>query len=148
MSGTNARPMEKVRVLILCTGNSARSQMAEGWLNHLAGDRFQAFSAGSQPAGYVHLLAIRVMAEVGIDISQHRSKSMNEFLGQPFDYVITVCAPAAEACPVYPGPARRLHWPFDDPAEASGSEEERLAVFRRVRDAIRARLEAFIAETA
>lgn len=147
MSETNTQPMEKVRVLILCTGNSARSQMAEGWLNALAGDRFQAFSAGSAPAGYVHPLAIQAMAEVGVDISHHRSKSMYEFLGQPFDYVITVCAPAAEACPVYPGPARRLHWPFDDPAEARGSQEKRLNVFRRIRDEIRARLEVFVAET-
>ncbi len=139
---------DKIRVLILCTGNSARSHMAEGWLNALAGDRFQAFSAGSVPAGYVHPLAIRAMAEVGIDISRGHSKSMNEFLGQPFDYVITVCAPAAEACPVYPGPARRLHWPLDNPAEATGSAEERLAVFRRVRDEIRARLEAFVSEIA
>jgi arsenate reductase len=149
----------KLRVLILCTGNSARSQMAEGWLNALGGDRFQAFSAGSDPAGTVHPLAIRAMAEVGIDIRHHRSKSMFEFIDQPFDYVITVCAPAAEACPVFPGPARRLHWPLDDPvedpplkgisdlqgAEATGGEEERLAVFRRVRDEIRARLESFVA---
>jgi len=142
------RLAEKIRVLILCTGNSARSQMAEGWLNHLAGDRFQAFSAGSAPVGYVHPLAIRVMAEAGVDISHGRSKSMNEFLDQPFDYVITVCAPAAEACPVYPGSARRLHRPIDDPAEATGSEEERLAAFRRVRDEIRAQLETFITEVA
>jgi arsenate reductase len=139
---------KKLRVLILCTGNSARSQMAEGWLNALGGDRFQAFSAGSAPAGSVHPLAIHAMAEAGVDISRHRSKSMFTFLDQPFDYVITVCAPAAEACPIYPGPARRLHWPLDDPAAATGSEEERMAEFRRVRDEIHAQLVAFMEETA
>ncbi len=132
----------KQRVLVLCTGNSCRSQMAEGWLRARFGDRIEAFSAGSQPSGYVHPLAIRVMAEAGIDISGGRSKHVGEFLGQPFDTVITVCDPAKEACPVFPGRAERLHRTFDDPAAATGSEAERLAVFRRVRDEIRDWLDA------
>ncbi|RME43594.1 MAG: arsenate reductase ArsC [Chloroflexi bacterium] len=133
------------RVLVLCTGNSCRSQMAEGLIRHLGGDRFEVYSAGSNPAGYVHPLAVQVMAEIGIDISRHRSKHMNQFIDEPFDYVITVCDAAAEACPVFPGPAQRLHWPFDDPAKAEGSEGQRLAVFRRVRDEIRDQVEAFVA---
>lgn len=133
-----------MRVLILCTGNSCRSQMAEGLLRKLGGDRFEVYSAGSDPAGYVHPLAIKVMAEIGVDISRHRSKPMHQFIDEAFDYVITVCDAAAEACPVFPGPARRLHWPFDDPAKAEGTEEQRLAVFRRVRDEIQSRLEAFV----
>lgn len=121
------------RVLILCTGNSARSQMAEGWLRQLAGDRFDVFSAGTRPT-VVNPLAIQVMSEVGVDISGQRSKSVNEFLEQPFDAVITVCDQAAEACPIFPGPARRIHWSFPDPAAATGDEAARLAAFRRVRD--------------
>jgi arsenate reductase len=142
---------DRTRVLILCTGNSCRSQMAEGLLRQLGGDRFEVHSAGSAPAGYVHPLAVQVTAEIGIDISRHHSKSMNQFLDQAFDYVITVCDAAAEACPVFPGPAlqgsrrpQRLHWPFDDPAKADGSEEERRALFRRVRDEIRQQLEEFV----
>jgi arsenate reductase len=130
------------RVLVLCTGNSCRSQMAEGWLRARFGDRIEAFSAGSNPSGHVHPLAIRVMAEAGIDIGGGRSKHVGEFLGQPFDTVITACDPAKEACPVFPGRAERLHQTFDDPAEATGSEAERLAVFRRVRDEIRDWLDA------
>ncbi len=120
--------------------------MAEGLLRHLGGSRFEVYSAGSDPAGYVHPLAAQVMAEIGIDIGQHRSKHMNQFINEPFDYVITVCDAAAEACPVFPGPAQRLHWPFDDPAKAKGSEDQRLAVFRRVRDEIRDQVKAFIAQ--
>jgi arsenate reductase len=114
--------------------------MAEGWLRHLAGDRAASLSAGSEPAGFVHPLAVRVMAERGIDIDSHRSKSIREFLGAPPDVVVSVCDSAARDCPVFPGKVARLHWPFDDPAHAEGSEEEKLAVFRRVRDQIGARI--------
>jgi arsenate reductase len=134
----------KQRVLILCTGNSARSQMAEGWLRSLANDRFDVSSAGTTPS-VVNPLAIQVMAEVGIDLSSHRSKSVTEYLGQPFDDVITVCDQAAEACPVFPGPARRLHWSFPDPAAVIGDDAERLLVFRAVRDAIADRLRMWLA---
>ena len=133
----------KKSVLILCTGNSARSQMAEGLLRHLAGDRFDVESAGTI-ASFVRPQAIAVMAEVGIDITGHRSKCLDEFLGRPFDYVITVCDNAAENCPVFPGPAKRIHWSFEDPAEASGSDEDVLQVFRRVRDQIQAKLLGFL----
>jgi arsenate reductase len=119
--------------------------MAEGLLRQLGGDRFEVYSAGSDPAGYVHPVAIKVMAEIGIDISRHRSKHMNQFIDEPFDYVITVCDAAAEACPLFPGPAQRLHWPFDDPAKAEGSEDQRLPVFRRVRDEIRDQVKVFVA---
>jgi arsenate reductase len=126
----------KKRVLILCTGNSARSQMAEGLLRHDAGDRFEVESAGTRPS-HVRPEAIAVMGELGIDISGHRSKSVEEFAGRQFDYVLTVCDHARESCPVYPGHANRLHRAFEDPAAAEGTEEERLAAFRRVRDQIR-----------
>jgi arsenate reductase len=122
------------RVLVLCTGNSARSQLAEGLLRARAGDRFDVSSAGSQPTGRVLPGAIQVLAEIGIDISSARSKSMMEFIGQPFDYVLTVCDRAAEACPVFPGPAERHHRDFTDPAKYP--EDEQPAVFRRVRDEI------------
>ena len=131
----------KQRVLFICTHNSARSQMAEGLLNGLAGDRFEAFSAGTE-ATHVRPLALRAMAEVGIDISGQESKTLERFLSQPFDAVITVCDAAAEACPVFVGAKRQLHWSFPDPSKAIGSEEEQLAVYRRVRDAIRQRIEA------
>ncbi|HEX8921789.1 MAG TPA: arsenate reductase ArsC [Pyrinomonadaceae bacterium] len=134
---------DKKRVLILCTGNSARSQMAEGLLRHLAGDRFEVESAGVEPSS-VRPQAIAAMQEVGIDISSHRSKSVDEFLGQEFDYVITVCDNALERCPVFPGKTVRLHWSFDDPAQAAGDEKAVLAVFRRVRDEIKNRLREFI----
>jgi arsenate reductase len=127
------------RVLILCTGNSARSQMAEGLLRHDAGDRFAVFSAGVQ-ASYVRPQAIAVMEELGIDISGQRSKSVEEFAGQEFDYVITVCDNANQRCPVFPGKTQRIHWSFDDPAVATGSDEEQLAAFRRVRDQIHEKL--------
>lgn len=135
----------KLRVLILCTANSARSQMAEGLLQNLAGERMDVFSAGSKPS-HVNPLAIQVMNEQGIDIRSHRSKHLNEFLDQLFDYVITVCDNAAEACPVFPGPAQRIHWSFPDPAAVKGSPEERAASFRQVRDAIARQLNTWVAE--
>lgn len=136
--------VNRTRVLFLCTGNSCRSQMAEALLRHLGGDRYDVYSAGSDPAGYVHPMAVQVVAEIGIGIGHHTSKPMTQFIGESFDYVITVCDAAAEACPVFPGPARRLHWPFDDPAQATGSEEERLAIFRRVRNEIQDQLRQFV----
>jgi arsenate reductase len=128
----------KQRILVLCTGNSCRSQMAEGYLNALFNGRIEAFSAGSRPSGYVHPFAVKVIAEDGIDISDGHSKSMAEFLNQPFDVVITVCDSAREACPVFPGGGEKLHHSFYDPAEAEGTEEDKLVVFRRVRDEIKA----------
>lgn len=125
----------KERVLILCTGNSARSQMAEGLLQKLAGDHLIVLSAGSAPS-QVNPLAIEVMEEIGIDISHYRSKHLSEFANTPFDVVITVCDQAAETCPIFPGRAERIHWSFPDPARAVGPQEERLAVFRSVRDAL------------
>jgi arsenate reductase len=128
--------MSKQRVLILCTGNSARSQMAEGLLRHDAGDRFEVESAGTKPSR-VRPEAIAVMKEVGVDLSGHRSKSVDEFREQKFDYVLTVCDNAKESCPIYPGHANRVHHSFEDPAAVEGSEEGRLAAFRAVRDQIR-----------
>ena len=125
----------KQRVLILCTGNSARSQMAEGLLRHLAGDRFEVYSAGTKPSR-VRDEAIAVMRELGLDISGHRSKSVDEFAGQPFDYVITVCDNARESCPVFPAQTQRIHWSFDDPSTS--------ADFRRVRDEIAVRMKGFV----
>ncbi len=133
----------KPTLLILCTGNSCRSHLAEGLLRSVAGELFDVQSAGSKPAGYVHPLAIRAMAEVGIDISAHRSKHMNDFLAQPVETVITVCGNADQACPIYPGQVNRHHWPFDDPAHAAGTDEEKMAVFRRVREEIRAVFTAY-----
>jgi arsenate reductase len=138
---------KKKRVLFLCTGNSCRSQMAEGLLGHLAGERFEVASAGTHPTA-VNPLAIRVMEEVGIDISQQRSKSVAEMTGHDFDWAITVCDNAREACPVFPGTAERVHWSFDDPAEATGTEEDRLWVFSRVRDEIAERIRRFIEDVA
>ena len=131
------------RVLFVCTHNSARSQIAEALLRHHAGDRFEAFSAGTEP-GSLHPLAVRAMAEIGIDISEQRSKSVDGFVGQQFDFVITVCDQARETCPIFPGAASQLHWGFPDPAAVPGSEEERLDAFRRVRDKIAARVRGFI----
>jgi arsenate reductase len=131
--------MDKQRILILCTGNSARSQMAEGLLRHDAGDRFEVCSAGTKP-GHVRPEAIAVMSELGIDISGHRSKHVDEFAGQVFDYVLTVCDDAKEACPFFPGETQRIHRSFEDPAALQGTESERLVFFRRVRDEIRAYL--------
>ena len=133
---------DKKRVLILCTGNSARSQMAEGLLRHDAGDRFKVESAGTKPSA-VRPEAIAVMEEVGIDITSHRSKHVDEFVGQDFDYVLTVCDNAKQSCPVFFGKARRLHHSFNDPAAVEGSEEKRLAAFRKVRDELRAYLKRF-----
>lgn len=130
---------------ILCTGNSCRSHLAEGILRGAAGGVIRVASAGSKPAGYVHPLAVRALAEIGLDISAHASKHMNEFLGQPVETVITVCGNADQACPMFPGQVNRYHWPFDDPAHATGSEEEKFAVFRRVRDEIRAVFQAYAA---
>lgn len=134
---------DKRRVLILCTGNSARSQMAEGLLRHDGGGRFEVESAGVEPS-QVRPQAIQVMREIGIDISGHRSKSVEEFAGQQFDYVITVCDNANERCPIFPADTTRIHWSFEDPAAAAGDEAEVLAVFRRVRDEIRERLRELI----
>ena len=135
--------MEKKRVLILCTGNSARSQMAEGLLRHDAGERFDVESAGTKP-GTVRPEAIAAMKELGIDISGHRSKHVDEFEGQRFDYVITVCDNAKESCPVFFGAVKRLHHSFDDPPPMSqGTDEERMAIFRRVRNELRAYLAEF-----
>ncbi|MBN1180592.1 MAG: arsenate reductase ArsC [Anaerolineae bacterium] len=128
----------KRRVLFLCTGNSARSQMAEGLVNHFLGDRWEAHSAGTRPAGVVHPFAVQAMAEIGIDISGQRSKSTDEFRDVPFDAVFTVCDNAAQNCPVWLGRGRVLHLGFPDPAAATSSEAERLAVFRQVRDDMRA----------
>lgn len=124
-------------VLILCTGNSCRSHMAEGFLRAAAGDVAGVHSAGSKPAGYVHPLAIKVMAEAGVDISGHHSKHMNDYLTRHVKTVITVCGNADQACPMYPGQVSRYHWGFDDPAHAKGTEEQVLAEFRRVRDEIK-----------
>jgi arsenate reductase len=130
----------KRRVLFICTHNSARSQMAEGLLRRLGGERFEVFSAGTE-ATHVRPLAIQVMAEIGIDISKQESKTLERYLQQPFDEVITVCDTAAETCPIFPGAAHRRHWSFPDPSKATGSEAEQLAIYRNVRDAIRVRIE-------
>ncbi len=135
--------MDKQKVLIVCTGNSARSQMAEGLLRHEGGDRFEVFSAGTKPS-VVRPEAIAVMSEIGLDISGHRSKSVDEFIGRPLDFVITVCDGANEICPVFPGNVTRLHWPFSDPAATLGSEEARRAAFRTIRDQIHGRIMVFL----
>ena len=137
--------MNKPLVLILCTGNSCRSHLAEGILRAAAGDMINVASAGSKPAGFVHPLAIRAMHEIGLDISQHHSKHMNDFLTRQVETVITVCGNADQACPMFPGQVNRYHWGFDDPAHATGTEEEQLVVFRRVRDEIRRVFEAYAA---
>lgn len=136
---------EKPTVLILCTGNSCRSHLAEGFLRAAAGDILDVQSAGSKPAGYVHPLAVKAMKEMGIDISGHHSKHLNDFLNQPVETVITVCGNADQACPMFPGQLNRYHWGFDDPAHAVGTEDEKMAVFRRVRDEIRRVFEAYAA---
>ena len=132
-------------VLILCTGNSCRSHMAEGILRHAAGELLDVQSAGSKPAGYVHPLAIKALAEIGIDISGHHSKHMDEFLERDVETVVTVCGNADQACPRFPGQVNRYHWGFDDPAHAVGDEAQQMQVFRRVRDEIRAVFEAYAA---
>jgi arsenate reductase len=133
------------RVLILCTHNSARSQMAEGWLRARAGDRYEVASAGTE-ATRVHPLAVRAMQEVGVDLGGHASKTLDRFRDERWDWVITVCDAANERCPLFPGPARRVHWSFDDPSRATGSEDAQLTMFRKVRDEIRARLDGWLAE--
>jgi len=135
----------KPLVLILCTGNSCRSHLAEGILRAAAGGLIEVASAGSKPAGYVHRKSIEVMKEIGIDISSHTSKHLDEFLGRNVDTVITVCGNADQACPMFPGQLRHFHWGFDDPAHATGTEEEVLNEFRRVRDQIRMVFEAYAA---
>jgi arsenate reductase (thioredoxin) len=132
--------MGKPKVLFLCTGNSARSQMAEGYLRHVAPDQFEALSAGIEPRG-LNPLAVEAMREIGIDISGRRSKDVREFLGQSISHVVTVCDNAKEHCPVFPGAFRFLHWSLDDPASATGTHDEKLAVFRRVRDEITSRIQ-------
>jgi len=132
-------------VLVLCTGNSCRSHMAEGFLRAASQGGFRVASAGSKPAGYVHPLAIKAMAEIGIDISQHASKHLTEFLKEPVETVITVCSNADEVCPIFPGQVNRHHWPFLDPARATGTEEEKMKIFRQVRDQMRAVFEAYAA---
>ncbi len=127
--------MAKPKVLFLCTGNSARSQMAEGLLREMAGERFEVLSAGTNPSG-VNPLAIEVMQEIGIDISRHRSKNVQEFLGKPIEYVVTVCDRAKESCPIFPGTYKFLSWSLDDPAAVNGTQEEKLLAFRRIRDEI------------
>lgn len=137
--------MANKRVLILCTGNSARSQMAEGLLRHDSGGKFEVESAGTKP-GQVRREATEAMKEIGIDITSHRSEHVDEFQNQSFDYVLTVCDNAKETCPIYPGQTNRIHHSFDDPAAVQGTEEERLAAFRRVRDEIRDYLHSFARE--
>ena len=128
----------KPSILVLCTGNSCRSHMAEGILQKALGDNFRVVSAGSNPAGYVHPLAIKALSEIGIDISANTSKHLDTFLEDDIETVITVCGNADQACPTFPGQMNRHHWPFDDPAHAEGSDEEKMAMFRRVRDEIQA----------
>jgi arsenate reductase len=133
----------RLRVLFLCTHNSARSQMAEALLRQHGGDRVEVYSAGSEP-GRVHPLAIQAMAESGIDITDAESQSLNQFIGEDFDYVITVCDRANESCPVFPGDPKRIHWSFEDPSAATGSEEERLKKFRDVRNLLNMRLQTWL----
>jgi len=134
---------DRKTVLFVCTGNSARSQMAEGLLRHAGANRFNVWSAGTHPT-YVRPEAVAVMKELGIDISGHRSKAVDEFVGQEFDYIITVCDNAKETCPVFPGKAERMHWSFEDPAAVEGSDDQRRAAFRKVGDEIRARIGQFL----
>jgi arsenate reductase len=135
----------RARVLILCTHNSARSQMAEGLLRHMGGDRFEVQSAGTE-ATRVNPLATRAMSELGIDLSGHTSKTLDRFLGEPWDYVLTVCDSANERCPVFPNARHRIHWSFEDPSAATGTEEHRLDAFRRIRDQISARLRKWLTD--
>ena len=135
----------KKNILILCTGNSCRSHMAEGILRHIAGDLFNVHSAGSNPAGYVHPKSIEALKEIGIDISGHHSKHMNDFLDTDIHTVITVCGKADQACPIYPGQLNRYHWGFIDPAHADGTDEDIMDCFRQIRDQIKLVLEAYVA---
>jgi len=133
-----------IRVLFLCSGNSARSQMAEGLLRFYGGEDFEVWSAGLEPKG-LNPLAVKAMAEIDIDISRQRSKHLDEFLGRPFDFIITVCDRARDNCPTFPGDSEKIHWGYDDPAAAEGDEETRLAIFRRVRNEIRQRISIWVA---
>lgn len=135
----------KKKVLFLCTGNSCRSQMAEGWLRHLAGEQFEVVSAGTHPVG-LNPYAVQAMQEVNIDISNHSSERVDPYLEQAFDYVITVCDRAAETCPVFPGASSLLHWSFEDPAKAKGTYEQQMVTFRKIRDEIADQIRRFIAE--
>ena len=142
----DARPADaaKRRVLFLCTGNSCRSHMAEGWLRHLAGDRYESLSAGSEPAGFVHPGAVAAMAEVGVDLTGHTSKGIATFLppgGTPPDVIVSVCSTADDRCPTFPGDVRRVRAPFEDPSHTTGTDEEKRDAFRRVRDEIRTMVE-------
>lgn len=134
-----------MRVLVLCTGNSCRSQIAEGFFRHYGGENVEVCSAGTEPKE-VNPIAVRVMSEIGVDISMHRSNHVREYVGRSFDYVITVCDNAARNCPRFPGDGVRLHWPFDDPADANGSEEDVLGEFRRVRNEIGAKIKSWLEE--
>ena len=138
--------MERPTILILCTGNSCRSHLAEGILRAATAGRVKVASAGSKPAGHVHPMAVEVMKEIDIDISSHTSKHLNEFLEQDIRTVITVCGNAASECSVFPGQVHKYHWPFEDPAQAEGNNEEKLTIFRRVRDEIREKFEAYARE--
>ena len=139
-------PQEKIKVLFLCTGNSCRSQMAEAWLRTLGGTRFDVYSAGLEPHG-INPDTITVMEEVGVDMSSHRSEDLNTYLGKAeFDYLITVCSNAEERCPFFPGGGKRLHWPFEDPAQFEGSEAQKLALFRTVRDQIKEKIQNWLDE--
>jgi len=139
--------MKRTRVLVLCTGNSARSQMGEGLFRKEGGSGYEVSSAGTRPS-QVRPEAIAVMREIGIDISGNRSKSVDEFAGQAFDFVVTVCDSARDNCPVFPGATKRIHWSLEDPAAVEGTDEERLAAFRRTRDQLRERIETFVRERA
>ena len=143
-----AEPFERKRVLILCTGNSCRSQIAEHLWNRLFGERWQAFSAGSAPTGRVHPLAVEVLREIHIDAAGAESKSLDEFAGQPFDLLVTVCGDADASCPRFAGASERLHWPFPDPAGGDGDRPARLSEFRGLRDAIAVRIEEHVAAAA
>lgn len=134
------------RVLILCTGNSCRSQMAEELWESLGQGEWEAESAGSKPSGYVHPLAIEAMRELEIDLSENTSKHLDQFTEQKFDLVVTVCDNAKESCPVFSGATQTLHWPFDDPADATGTDEEKMKTFRRVRDEIKTKIQTFLAD--
>jgi arsenate reductase (thioredoxin) len=145
MTETSSTQVHPMRVLFLCTHNSSRSQMAEGLLRSRGGDAYAVFSAGTQPRS-VHPLAIKAMQEIGVDISAHRAKGVEEFSGQsPMDLVITVCDEAAEACPFFPNARQQVHWGFSDPSQVTGSEEERMAAFRHVRDLIATKIDQFLA---
>lgn len=136
---------EKKRVLFLCTGNSARSQIAEGWLRYRAGDQFEVFSAGTEPKGSIHPFAVKVMDEIGVNIAGQYPKSLEPFVKERWNFVITVCDRARESCPIFPRREEQIHWSFSDPAAATGDEERRLQIFRQVRDEITRRIDLFVA---